>query len=377
MSISRTHSIAAICLATGLLASLAGATATATAAVEAAAPQTGVDLLARAAVIKQHPESSVMLAVASAGGRLVAVGERGIILLSDDQGKHWRQAPVPVSVALTAVHFPDPQHGWAVGHGGVVLASSDGGATWRKQLDGLQAARIELASARERAAQDGEAGAARLHDAERLLTEGADKPLLDVWFSDARHGLAVGAYGMAFATADGGTTWTSLRGRIDNARGHHLYRIYAEGRALYLAGEQGALYRSDDGIGSFHEIKTPYAGSYFGMVAGRHGELMAFGLRGNAYRSTDRGASWQKVDTGLPITLTAGQRLASGAIVLVDETGRVLKSQDDGASFTPVPLAQRAAFTGVAQSADGSLVLSGMRGMVRIAAATVTGEGKK
>jgi photosystem II stability/assembly factor-like uncharacterized protein len=373
MSLSRNHRIAALCLACGLLAAVAGASA----ATAAATAPSGVDLLGRAAVIKQHPETSVMLGVASAGGRMVAVGERGIILLSDDQGASWRQAPAPVSVALTAVHFPDPQHGWAVGHGGVVLATSDGGATWRKQLDGLQAAQIELASARERAAQDGEAGVARLHDAERLLTEGADKPLLDVHFSDAQHGMAVGAYGMAFATADAGASWHSLRGQIDNARGHHLYRIYAEGRALYLAGEQGALYRSDDGSGPFREIKTPYAGSYFGMVAGRHGELMAFGLRGNAYRSTDHGVNWQKVDTGLPITLTAGQRLASGQIVLVDETGRVLKSQDDGASFTPVPLAQRAAFTGVAQSADGSLVLSGMRGMVRIAAATVTGEGKK
>lgn len=343
----------------------------------AAAPaQKGVDLLTRPAVIRQHAESAVMLAVASAGARLVAVGERGIILLSDDQGKSWRQTPAPVSVALTAVHFPDAQHGWAVGHGGVVLATSDGGITWRKQLDGLQAAQIELASARQQAPQAGEAGAARLHDAERLLAEGADKPWLDVRFTDTLHGLVVGAYGMALATTDGGASWTTLRGQIDNPRGHHLYRIYAESGHTYLAGEQGALYRAADGSANFQEIKTPYAGSYFGIVTGRHGELMLFGLRGNAYRSTDGGANWQKVDTGLPITLTAGQRLASGDIVLADETGRVLKSRDDGASFASVPLTQRAAFTGVAQSADGSLVLSGTRGMVRIAAETVLGGTK-
>ncbi|MBA5606098.1 hypothetical protein H3H36_12095 [Duganella sp. FT3S] len=373
-SLSRNRRAAAVSLAYGLVCGLAS---TVTDAIAANAPaENGVDLLARPAVIRQHADTSVMLAVASAGARLVAVGERGIILLSDDQGKTWRQTPAPVSVALTAVHFPDAQHGWAVGHGGAVLATTDGGATWHKQLDGLLAAQIELASAREHAPQDGEAGVSRLRDAERMLTEGADKPWLDVRFSDARHGLVVGAYGMALATVDGGATWTTLRGQIDNPRGHHLYRIYTGGGHTWLAGEQGALYRAADGTAIFQEIKTPYAGSYFGMVTGRHSELLLFGLRGNAFRSTDGGANWSKVDTGLPITLTAGQRLASGDIVLADETGRVLKSRDDGASFAPVPLSQRASFTGVAQSADGSLVLSGTRGMVRIAAETVLGVKK-
>ena len=82
----------------------------------------------------------LILDIASAGDRLVAVGEYGNILYSDDQGISWRQAQVPVQVTLTAVHFPTANKGWAVGHDAVILHSEDTGETWRKQLDGWQTA---------------------------------------------------------------------------------------------------------------------------------------------------------------------------------------------------------------------------------------------
>lgn len=364
----RAGRLAALCLIFGSASAAFGQTQT---------DKPDIDLLTRPAVFKEHANASVLLAVTTAGKRLVAVGERGIVLLSDDLGKSWRQARVPVSVALTKVQFPEPNQGWAIGHGGVVLHSMDGGANWIKQLDGFQAVKIELASAKEEAARTGEAGMHRVRDAERMVAEGADKPFLDVYFSDADHGFVVGAYGLAFATLDGGKTWRSLKGRINNPKGRHLYSIEAAGKSLYIAGEQGVFYRSNDDGQNFQEMPTPYTGTYFGVLSGRNGELVLFGLRGNAFRSTDDGANWQKIDTGLPVTLTAGERLASGAMVLVDETGRVLRSTDNGANFQPIPVMHRAAFTGVVQVADGSLVLSGIHGTTRIAADIVLGGVKK
>jgi len=57
----------------------------------------------------------LMIDVVHAGKRLVAVGDRGHILYSDDQGNTWAQAKVPTRQLLTAVFFVDDQHGWAVG----------------------------------------------------------------------------------------------------------------------------------------------------------------------------------------------------------------------------------------------------------------------
>jgi photosystem II stability/assembly factor-like uncharacterized protein len=70
----------------------------------------------------------LMIDVVHAGKRLVAVGDRGHILYSDDQGSTWTQAKVPTRQLLTAVFFIDDKQGWAVGHDAQILSSSDGGA---------------------------------------------------------------------------------------------------------------------------------------------------------------------------------------------------------------------------------------------------------
>lgn len=329
---------------------------------------TGADLLERPAKMSGHAARAVLLAVTRAGQRLVAVGEQGIVLLSDDHGVSWRQARVPTSVALTNVRFVSASLGWAVGHGGVIVHSSDAGETWVKQLDGKQLARIELEAAQAEAGAGGSAAQRRLADAQRWVADGADKPLFDIHFSDADSGLVVGAYGLILATRDGGQTWQSLRHLLDNPKGKHFYSIAANGAERYIAGEQGALYRSTDGGRGFAELKTPYGGSYFGVLRGAAGELLVFGLRGNAYRSGDDGASWQRVDTELPVTLTAGAQRSDGTLLLTDETGRLLHSLDGGRHFSALPVARPSPFTGIVQAVDGGLVLTSARGMSRLAA---------
>ena len=83
--------------------------------------------------------SSLLLDVVSTGDRLVAVGERGHIIYSDDDGYKWVQASVPVISTLTSVYFVNEQIGWAVGHDAIVLKTDDAGQTWAKQFDGFLA----------------------------------------------------------------------------------------------------------------------------------------------------------------------------------------------------------------------------------------------
>lgn len=326
------------------------------------------DVLDRPALQSVRAPARALLAVARAGERLVAVGERGVVLLSDDHGASWRQAKVPVSVALTNVRFVTPRKGWAVGHGGVVLHSADGGESWVRQLGGTQVAALVLEAAKAKAAvAPGEAARKQLAEAERLVADGPDKPFLDVLFFDEANGFVVGAYGLAFGTGDGGRTWQPWLDRIPNPQGKHLYAILATRHGIYLAGEQGAVFRSTDGTRSFAGIETPYAGTYFGAVAGSGDELLVFGLRGNAYWSADAGASWRKVDSGGATSLAGGVRLADGRLALVDQAGHVLASDDGGRTLRRLVPAQPTPASGIAQAADGALVLSGMRGMRRVA----------
>ena len=137
------------------------------------------------------------------------------------------------------------------------MHTEDGGASWVKQLDGNQAARLILEDAQKHAlAHDDDKTQRQLSDAQRLLREGPDKPFFDIWFSDEKRGFLVGAYGLFFAPQDGGRTWLPWQAHIDNATSKHLYGIRSLGASVYIAGEEGALYRSTDGGRTFIEINT-------------------------------------------------------------------------------------------------------------------------
>ncbi|WP_028631439.1 WD40/YVTN/BNR-like repeat-containing protein [Metapseudomonas resinovorans] len=307
---------------------------------------------------------SPLLDLARAGQRLVAVGQRGHILYSDDAGKAWQQAAVPVSSDLTAVYFPSAEQGWAVGNDGVVLHSSDAGATWSKQLDGRQIGELvfkhyfALASAE----PGNEQWATLADEGQRLIEEGADKPLLDVWFANDQLGYVVGVFNLILRTTDGGKSWTPFQDRTDNPQGFHLNAIASTGDALYIAGEQGLLRKWDDILERFIAMQTPYEGSYFGVV-GRPGEVLAYGLRGHVFRSTDGGYTWAQLDSGLQVSISAAVLDASGHYRLFTQAGHMLLS---GAGNSPLQLVAQTApspVAGAALAADGALALVGSRGV--------------
>ncbi|MGP0014920.1 WD40/YVTN/BNR-like repeat-containing protein [Pseudomonas sp.] len=329
-------------------------------------PQAGayVDVLDLPARASPLALSSPLLGVARAGLRLVTVGQRGHILYSDDSGKHWQQAAVPVSADLSAVNFPSARQGWAVGNDGVVLHSSDAGATWHKQLDGRQigALLVEHYGALARAEPGNPQWPLLAIEGQRLVEQGADKPLLDVWFANDNLGYVVGVFNLILRTEDGGQTWTPFQDRTDNPQGFHLNAIASTGDGLYIAGEQGLLLKWDDTRQRFVAVPTPYQGSFFGVL-GKPGEVLAYGLRGNVWRSTDGGLSWIPLDSGLHISITAGIVDASGRYRLFTQGGQMLLSQGSGADMRlvrePVPLP----VAGAVQAVNGVLVVVGNRGV--------------
>jgi len=306
---------------------------------------------------------SLLVDVARAGSRLVAVGQRGHIVGSDDGGATWTQSKVPVSSDLTAVTFVNATTGWAVGHDGVILHTTDAGRSWSLQLDGRRANTQLVETMRARAAANAASPAQKqlLAEAVRFEAQGPDKPFLDVWFADENNGYAVGAFNLIVRTADAGKTWEPLFDQTDNAKLFNLYAIDRIGDDLYIAGEAGLVLKLDPATGRFVALDTDYAGSFFGVVGGKDGVLV-YGLRGNAYRSVDRGATWVKVETGLPATIVSGFRAVDGAIVLADVGGRIARSVDGGRTFAPVKLDRTLPLAGIAETSDGRLARVGPLG---------------
>lgn len=322
---------------------------------------------AESAEIARLATHTLMLDAAMAGPRMVVVGERGQILLSDDQGNSWRQSPVPTRANLTAVFFLNAQLGWAVGHDQVILRSEDGGETWT---------RVHWAPEKE-------------------------QPLLDVWFRDANEGFAVGAYGTILRTSDGGRTWSEqiFEPRPLNAKTESTTASQSEGRRedkkdeyqvesspgdvhlnavasssdgkLYLAAEAGHLFRSDDGGATWLELPSPYEGSFFGVLPLDPPAVLAFGLRGHLFRSDDAGASWRALSTGTTAMLTNALRVDAQTIVITGLAGTLLVSHDGGQSFALQTQADRNGLS-AALATGNKLVTAGEAGVKFVALAGAT-----
>jgi photosystem II stability/assembly factor-like uncharacterized protein len=252
-----------------------------------------------------------------------------------------------------------------VGHDGVVLHSADGGKTWSRQLDGRRIGqRLVEYYEREAGASlaaDPKRAAAWVGEAQRFAAQGADIPLLDVWFENETTGWVAGGFGMLLRTTDGGASWEPRLHVVDNPKTLHLYAVRGIGGELYVAGEQGLLRKLDRASGEFRAVTVPYQGTLFGIV-GDERALIVHGLRGTVLRSADGGANWQPVTTSLQVGMTGSTRDAAGRFILVSQAGHVLLSGDGGASFKlakverPVPAAAVA-------FAQNTLLIAGPRGV--------------
>lgn len=296
----------------------------------------------QAAVPDAHAERSMILAAALAGERVVAVGARGNVILSDDGGQHWRQArEVPVDFTLTAVSFVDDKEGWAVGHGGVVIHTVDGGQTWQLQ----------------RSATD------------------VDQPLFTVYFRDRLHGWAAGLWSLLVQTEDGGKTWTSLR--LPVAPGSkrsdlNLLHLFAgQGDALYLAAEQGTVFRSHDGQHWDLKSTGSKASLWSGTVAQPSGVLIVAGLGGKLLRSTDEGASWQAMAIPTTGSITALQA-TPGLLTASSLEGKLLQSRDEGMTWKVVAAAPQA-LTALLVNRLGQVLMFSKEGVLK---AVEPGKGK-
>jgi photosystem II stability/assembly factor-like uncharacterized protein len=331
------------------LAAFALAVAPAAPAQEAERP----DPAENPSVIAPLAEKSLLIDLARAGPKVVAVGERGHVLLSGNAGNSWEQARVPTSANLTAVYFADEKNGWAVGHVETIIRTRDGGASW------------ELSH----------------------FAPENPQPLLDVCFTDALHGIAVGAYGVVYSTADGGAVWSQvpfepaplpgaeevepepgdMEAGLDLGFEFHLNSLArgADGR-MYLGAEAGRLFRSDDGGASWRELPSPYDGSFHGVLPLAGDSVLAFGLRGNLFRSDDGGASWTAIETGTTALLNAGARIDERTVVIVGMAGVLLVSRDGGRSFELEQQGDRRAISSILPSGDGALVVAGEGGVRRL-----------
>ncbi|AXQ28772.1 hypothetical protein D0B54_08790 [Solimonas sp. K1W22B-7] len=321
---------------------------------EAAPPPPDVP---RPALMVSGAAKARLLDVSQAGKRLVAVGQQGVIVVSED-GNTWKQVPSPASVMMTRVRFYNEKLGWAVGYDGTILHTADGGLSWSLQHSDPEA-----------------------------------RVLYDVLFLDPQNGIAAGAYGAYYRTADGGKTWEAQAFPLADLGQHFNRLMRLEGQLLFAAGERGLLARSVDGGANWEMLQSPYAGSYFGAIALGGRSVLVYGMRGNVYVMQDVGTAptqdpakydpyaaetltdpaaiaalgWRRIDSPVKESLFGGTRLPDGSVLLVGINAVALKTDPALSSLKLVKLPAAETLVDVLPY-GGKLIAVGRRGAQNLGA---------
>ncbi|NRA55443.1 MAG: hypothetical protein HRU23_14970 [Gammaproteobacteria bacterium] len=294
-----------------------------------------------------------IMAISTTEEHTLAVGDRGTILSRNAQ--HWQQAAVPVNVLLTDISWGDKNTAWVVGHDATIVTTADGGNSWQLQQ----------------------------------YIPSLDRPLLDVYFANARQGIAVGAYGLYFSTNDGGKQWQQqflmsllpqddidylqevkleseeeYQFEIASILPHFNQVIALNDQQLLMVGELGLIALSDDMGQNWRRLDDIYAGSFFSALKTKQQTILIGGLRGNVFRSTDTGHSWQQVTLDNNYSVNKFHQLADGTIYIAQNNGVLLKSTDDGRTFEQAALYKGKDLVGITQVGE-QLWLASSKGLTK------------
>ncbi|MBA1277584.1 WD40/YVTN/BNR-like repeat-containing protein [Stutzerimonas stutzeri] len=260
---------------------------------------------------------------------LIAVGERGTILFSEDKGQTWnvRHEQPKKPVTLTAIAAYGKETILAVGHDNLILRSTDRGRNWTTTM----------------------------YDA------ALGEPLLGLWSEDGQQIYAFGSFGKFYVSADAGEHWSEQSLPIN---GEHLNSMdgAADGRRI-LVGEMGLVLRTLDAGKSWAQVEPFYEGSLFGVsrLSGSH--WVAYGMRGNVFATHDDGATWEKVELGHRLPLYGHARTDDGGVLIVGSGGAFARLDETGELTQTGYVKGQDTLTSAVMLRDGSLIVAGQHGL--------------
>lgn len=175
-------------------------------------------------------------------GRVVVLGSKGMLLISDDQGVTWKKATTGVENNLYAVDFMDNNTGVAVGDNGTIIRTEDAGATWTlggavtdtylKDIRSLGGGVFMLVGGGGQIFRSQDGGREW-----RRIDVNLTSPLIAVRFNTTTTGVIISNTGDILRSEDGGESW-----KYQPAVAGSLINSVTSGKArLYMAASGGAL----------------------------------------------------------------------------------------------------------------------------------------
>ena len=259
--------------------------------------------------------------------RVIAVGERGTIIYSDDDGESWQPANIPAQTHLyNAVFFPDQHNGWIVGEKGVILHTKNQGRSWIIQR----------------------------------RAEYSDLQLFDIWFRDPQFGIAVGSFGRVLTTNDGGNIWKEA---VVGDSGPHLYGITGSTDGpITIAGERGAIFQSTNEGVSWERIDLQLSESLFGIAETNHGSILTWGLGGALAYFDPKTDKWLALKKPTEKSLFGGTVLKNGRYLLTGQDGCLILLSTLGLKLSEHRTEDSTFSSTAIQTPSGKILVLGSRG---------------
>ena len=233
--------------------------------------------------------------VAVRGDRIAIVGDQGTILRSTDSGRSFIRSNYSLRyregqgeggvVDLYSVQFVDKDTGYIVGDRGLILATDNGGASWREQYSGTDAQLFHL-SIRDKRGWVVGTGGKILHTTDGGRNwypqrSGVQEDLNRVYFVDDRVGLISGDKGVLLRSDNGGATWERVRLNVSEA----LFGMsFVDKKTGWVVGYGGRIVRTYDGGRSWVEQDSSTRADLFsvsfyknrGYAIGRDGLVLRY-----------------------------------------------------------------------------------------------------
>ncbi|EGM79351.1 uncharacterized photosystem II stability/assembly factor-like protein [Rheinheimera sp. A13L] len=175
-----------------------------------------------------------------------------------------------------------------------------------------------------------------------------DKPLFDILFADANNGIALGAYGMFYRTTDGGKSW------LDE---FHLELVGAE--------DQEYLKELQETDPDAYLDERASVLPHFNRIYQHNNVLYLIGEAGFFATSSDFGKSWTRHPEFYNGSLFGLAMTAKNTLIAAGLRGNVFRSTDLGQSWQEVQHGQSSTLNSVLTDA-GTIYLTGNAGTLLV-----------
>jgi photosystem II stability/assembly factor-like uncharacterized protein len=186
------------------------------------------------------------------------IGDRGLMLATEDGGKTWQPRKLDVAPHLMDINFAG-EDGWIVGYQGLILHSKDGGRTWERQKGNT------------------------------------NQTLETVHFLDKQHGWVVGWAGTILRTTNGGEKWDLVK--CDAAQWSLTSIYFKDPQNGWVVGFNGQVLHSKDGGATWQVQKSPVKSWLTNIAADKNGRMWITYDDGFLV-SEDSGETWKALPAG-------------------------------------------------------------------------------